>query len=493
MKPRRTLAGMIVCLCLGSVAGHLAPADAQGVRGTARTTARYLEMRPMTRDTVARSEVTVLPSGALQFEGRPVFCTGEVCIFYRSLPVEEAVAVVQEVGFTTWGIGMQGLSATVLARARGQVGGEFSLPRMDDAFDAILAYAELDRPAFRARVGRQENASQLGAPGFDGVSLLVWPVEGLRLEGFGGRSLGRGLHEPRSSALRGLDDAPFLLHEQSYLGGLEVGFDGIAGTDLVGRYYREIFGDRSALLSERAAVAVRTGALAPVVLRGTAEYDLGHRTVGKAHLTATAPVTSRTFLELTARRYKPLFELWTIWGFFSPVAYHEGEMRASWTPRPAFGAWISGAYRAYEETEAAIFGEPLKDRSWRASAGGSLRPRTDLSLTGAYEVEGPVGAFLSSGHLTGTWRATERLDLSARGLAAQQIEEFRVGEGYLLGAGLGLGTELRPDVRLSGGFDLYRHTHRNRPAATDWNQRRGWMMLQVGFGRDAGAARRSAP
>jgi hypothetical protein len=493
MKPRWPVAAAFVALLIAGASSVASEAEAQGVRGTARTTARYLEMRPITRDTVPRSLVTELPGGGLVYEGRPVFCTGAVCIFYRSMPVQEAVAFGQEVGFTAWGLGMQGLSATVLVRARGQLGGEFSLPRTDDPFDAILAYAELDRPPYRLRLGRQENASQLGAPGFDGASVLFWPIETMRIEGFGGRSLGRGLHEPRSSALRGLEDAAFLLHEHSFIGGVEVGMDRLLQTDVVARYYREIFGDRSALLSERASLAVRSGLFSPVLVRGTAEYDFGHQTVGKAHLTATAPVTSRTFLELTARRYKPLFELWTIWGFFSPVAYHEGEMRASWNPSRTFGAWLSGAYRAYEETEAEVFGNPLMDRAWRASAGGSLRPRADLNLSGAYEVEGPVGAFLSSGHMAATWRAADRLDLSLRGVAAQQIEEFRIGEGYLLGAGVGLGAELRQDLRLSGGFDLYRHTSENRPSAADWNQRRGWMMLQVGFGRDAGVPRRSEP
>jgi hypothetical protein len=496
VSPRRSapaVAALLAALALAPGAVHPPPAEAQSVRGTARTSARYLEMRTLVRDTVPRSAVVERPGGALEFEGRPVFCTDGICILFRPGPVEPALALTQEVGFTSWGFGVQGLSATVLVRGRGQLGGAFSLPRTGDPFDAVIAYAELDRPAFRARFGRQQSASQLGAPGFDGASVRVWPAGWLQAEAFGGRSLGRALHEPRSAALRGLDDAVFLIHPHTFIGGVELGMEPGAGTDVLVRYYREIFGDRSALLAERGAVVLRSAALRPLIVRGQAEYDFAFGTVGKAHLSVDGPVSPRMRVEATARRYMPLFELWTIWGFFSPVAYHEGEVRGSWSPSPAASVWTSAAYRVYGETEAAILGEPQKDRAWRGAAGGLLRPSEALTLSGAYEIEGPVGAFVSTGNVAATWRASDRLDLSVRGVGAQQIEEFRIGEGFLLGGGVGAGANLRERTRLSGGVDVYRHTSRNRPTAADWNQRRGWMMLEVGFGPDAGAARRSAP
>lgn len=467
---------------------------AQGVRGVARSSARYLDMRPITRDSVSLERVTVDELGRMSFEGLPVFCIETNCFYYRSLPVESAVALTQDVSVTAWGLGVQGLSATALLRGRARLGGEFVLPRTEDPFDAILAYAELNRERYRVRLGRQETMSTLGTPGFDGLDVLVTPGGGLRLQAFGGRSLGRALYEPRSSALQGLEDARFLLDDEAYLIGAEVGVEARHATNAVLRYQREIFSSRGGLLSERLGGSFRTLALRPVTLRGTVEYDVALDRIGKAQLTAALPLASqRASVEVTARRYAPLFELWTIWGFFSPVAFNEAEIRAAWLPAPGFSVWTTGAYRAYEDTETFILGEPLRDRAWRASAGGFLRLRSSLTLNGSYLAEGPVGAFTSSGDASLAWQPVEGWELSLRGMAAQQIEEFRIGEGVLVGGGIGLGARLTDGIAVSGGFDLMHQTHTNRPTATDWDQRRGWMMLEFDFGRDAGRTRSVAP
>lgn len=492
MSRRIRIATLLAVAAAATLAG-VAQAPAQGVRGNARTSARYLEMRPITRDTVPRGQVVQREDGGFEFDGLPAYCIDEICFYYRSQPVEQAVALTQDVSLTAWGLGVQGLSATFLLRGRARLGGEFTLPRSDDPFDAILAYAELDRSRYRLRLGRQETLSHLGTPGFDGLDVLVAPYPWLRLEAFGGRSLGRALFEPRSQALRGTDDEFFLLDDPIYLIGGEVGL-AEGRSSLAVRYQREIFANRIGLVSERAGLTGRTTALAPVALRGAADYDFAFGRIGKAHLTAELPLPARrAVLELTARRYHPFFELWTIWGFFSPVAYHEAEMRGTWSASRALTLWATGAYRAYGETEAQIFGEPLKDRAWRGSAGAVWRLGEPLMLNASYEFEGPVGAVISAGSAALSWRPLPALDLSLRGAASQQIEEFRVGEGVLLGGGLAIGAELPAGISLNGGLDVFRHTHQNRPAAADWNQRRGWMMLQFDFGRAAGRARSDTP
>jgi hypothetical protein len=480
------MARLLATLALSILVGAPGRAEAQEVRGRSQTTTRFLEMRPITRDTVPRGQVTQLPGGTFEYQGVPAYCLEGICFYYRTLPREEAVAVTQDLSFTAWGLGVQGLSATMQLRGRTRLGGDFTMPRTDDPFDAILAYAELSRPVYRLRVGRQETFSQLGTPGFDGLDALVTPNDWLRLEAFGGRSLGRALYEPRSSALRGTDDEIFLLDDMVYLLGGEVGVDNGASSAAL-RYQREIFGNRIGLLSERAGLSARTLALRPLSIRGAAEYDFAFGRIGKVNLTLAVPLPAqRVMVELTTRRYQPFFELWTIWGFFSPVAYHEAELRTTWSPGRTYSIWATGAYRGYGETEAQIFGNPLKSEAWRGSTGGFIRLGDQTMLSGAYEIEGPVGSIISSGNATLAWRPSDRVDLSLRGVASQQIEEFRIGEGYLLGGGLGLGAELRDGMHLSGGFDLFRHTHENRPTAVDWNQRRGWMMLQFDFGREAG-------
>jgi hypothetical protein len=489
VSPRRsapTVAALLAALALGGGAVDPPAAEAQSVRGTARTSARYLEMRTLVRDTVPRDAVVERPGGVLEFDGRPVFCTDGICILFRPGPVEPALALAQEVGFTSWGFGVQGLSATVLVRGRGQLGGAFSLPRTGDPFDAVIAYAELDRPAFRARFGRQQSASQLGAPGFDGASVRVWPAGWLQAEAFGGRSLGRALHEPRSAALRGLDDAVFLIHPHTFIGGVELGMEPAAGTDVLVRYYREIFGDRSALLAERGAVVLRSGALQPLTVRGQAEYDFAFGTVGKAHLSVDGPVGPRMRVEATARRYMPLFELWTIWGFFSPVAYHEAELRGSWQAGDRLSAWASGGWRRYDEANATVILRPLERDGIRVGTGARWQTTNTIATTASYRTERGFGAFLSSGDASIDWRPADRLSLSLDASAFQQIEQFRVGEGIVLGGGASADYEMRPALVVSGGAMMYRQTFENRPGIADWNQIRAFAAVRAGFGRDPG-------
>lgn len=468
--------------------GAAAPAGAQGVTGSAQTNVRYLEIRPIRQDTVSRERVTQRTDGGLEFEGFPVFCVTETdCVFYRSQPVQHGAVLTQDVELTAWGLGVTGLSASLLLRGRTALGGEFSYPRVDDPFDAVLAYLELNRERYRVRAGRQRTLSGLGASSFDGLGVLVEPRAGLRVEAFGGRSLAPGLSEPRHHALRGLDDFDFLLEREAVLLGAELGAEPAPGSALTLRYQREIWTDRSGLLSERASLSARTTALRPVLLFGAADYDFAFGRLGKAHLRAQLPLPAqRLTLEATARRYVPYFELWTIWGLFSPVAYHEALLQASWQPRTVLALWLAGGYRRFDETHAPVFLEPLKDASWRAEAGGRWQLSPAFALEGSYRLEGPVGAFLSAGDASLAYRPGERLGVWLRGTALQQIEEFRVGEGALLGGGAGLDIELRRGARLAGGIDVFRQTRTRRPAAADWNQRRGWLSLEVGFGRDPG-------
>ena len=467
--------------------------SAQGFRGTATTTTRYLELRPIVRDTVARSRVTELPDGQLVYEGRPVTCvTGLPCVFYRPGQVQSATFATQDVGATAWGFGVTGLSATVLLRARADLAGEFDWPRSDDAFDAVLAYAQYNRGVLRARVGRQLNMSGLGFAGYDGLNLLVEPLSGLTIEGYAGRSLLRGTSEPRSEALRGVEDFPFdSVSRQFYLFGASARWEPLAGTALTVRYQREIQGFQGAISAERASFDVATRALRPVLLEAAVDYDVAFNRIGKAHLRAQAPLLgSRLILEATARRYQPWFDLFTIWGFFSPVAYHEGELRATWRPLRPLRVWGTGAFRRYEESNAPIILGGIEREAVRGELGAEWQASRQLSFDGTFRWEEGAGAFLSSGDATVRWSPGERFAVFLNGTAFQQIEEYRVGEGAVLGFGGGTEMELLPRTRLLTGANLYRQNFENRSSAADWNQLRAYASLNIGFGEDPGAARR---
>jgi hypothetical protein len=488
MQPRP--AGALAIMLFGIAAGAGSVA-AQGVRGTATTTARYIELRPITQVVVPREQVTELPDGRLFFEGIPVACIpGLGCTFYMSLDVEHAVLATQDVAFTTWGWGVQGLSFTGMLRGRADLGGSLSWPRSDDPFDAILAYGELNRGAVRARLGRQRTASNLGFSGYDGANVLFDGVRGLELEGYGGRSLMRGTNEPRSEALRGIEE--FRIDTlATYMLGAAARYEPVKGTAVGVRYQREIWGNRAGLVSERASAEFSTSQFLPLMFDATVDWDVALNRVGKAHATVRAPVAGVT-LEATARRYLPYFELSTIWGFFSPVGYHELEGRATWRQSPRLTAWASGAWRRFEEANATVILRPLEQEGTRLMLGATWRPVRTVALDGSYRMDRGFGAFLSSGDLSVSWRATPRLALSLDGTAFQQIEQFRIGEGIVYGGGGSADIALTPAVTLLGGANVYRQTFENRPGIADWNQLRAWTALRAGFGRDPGARRGGA-
>lgn len=478
---RRSGAALVALLVLPLAA------TAQGYRGWSSTSLRYAELRPLGVDSISRDQVTERADGTFVFDGQQVFCSAGTCVRYAPRPVDHALLASQEVGLTAWGFGVQGLSFTTLLRSRAQLSGEFDWPRGDDHFDALLAYAQLVRGPYRVRLGRQETLGGLGSSAFDGADLLAsW--RDFRIRAYGGRSLARGLREPRNDALRGLQD--FVPDQEAYLVGGAARWQGPRGTSVEARYQREIWEDRHGLISDRGSLDFRTAWLDPVRIDGSADYDFGFGDVGKAHLTLAYPFQDgRATVEATARRYRPYFELSTVWGFFRPVAYHEVELRGTWSSAPETGVtlWAAGALRTYEDAEVNIFIVPLTDDSERLSLGGRWRASDVLSVTGSYRLERNPGAYLSSGDVSAQWSPSERIGLTATGVVLQQIEEFRLGEGVTLGAGLSGDVAVTDRIRFGGGLSVYDHqNHGRRSSAYDWSQIRGWSSLRVEIGRDPG-------
>lgn len=464
------------------------PLAAQDARGTATTTVRYVTLRPLVLDSVPRSAVTQ-EGRIFTHDGRRVTCIPGIqwCTFYRPADVEHGVIATQDISATAWGLGMRGLSATLLARARAHLNGGFLWPTADDRFDAILAYAELQRSVYRFRLGRQRTLAGLGFSGFDGLDVLVEPLAWLRAEAYGGRSLGRGLNEPRHEALRGVED--FLFDRNAWLLGGVLEMEPRRGTALGFRYQREIWTDRSALLSERASLDVRSDLPGPLRMDAAVDYDFAFGHIGKAHLTLRSPLPGGWgWAEVTGRRYVPYFELWTIWGFFSAVAYHEAAARATvarWRP---VTAWASVAHREYEDTEAPIVLGGVTTSGQRYALGARWTEGPWVAH-GEYRLEIGFGAVLNSGDVELRWRGGDAVSLLARGSAFQQIEEFRLGDNVVLGGGLGAEVGLPRGVGVRAGADLYRQAYENRESAADWDQLRAYTILTVPFGSDPGSRR----
>lgn len=476
-----------IAVILGAMAVTAVPgrADAQGVRGNAVTNVRYLTLRPIVPDTIARDDVT-FEDGRTTYDGYPVYCLpaeGD-CVRYLPDDIAHGVVATQDISATAWGLGMQGLSATVLVRGRSNVAGDFDWPTSDDAFDAILAYAELQRPGYRVRLGRQRTLSGLGFTGFDGAEVSFSPLDGIRAEAYGGRSLARGLSEPRHDALQGIES--FVLDQNAYLFGGFVHATPRRGTSIGMRYQREIWADRVGLVSERASIDVRSDLPGRLRMDAAVDYDWAFDRIGKAHLTLQSRLPDEWgWVELTGRRYVPYFELSTIWGFFSPTPYHEAEVEANVVRLRPVTVWASAGVRQYGDPEISVIGPPITDRSQRYAVGARWAGGAWMT-SGEYRLETGFGAFLSSGDLHVRWAPAEEWSLMARASAFQQIEQFRVGDNTVVGLGLGGQMQMPWRSRLQAGVDLYRQNQENRPGLMDWNQVRGYTILSIPFGADPG-------
>lgn len=457
----RRITSVTACAGLLVVAS---PVVAQGVRGWAGTTVQAVDVRrfgPV--------------DGCLQGPG---------C--YQPLADRLSVVGTQDVSLTAWGFGVQGLSATVYLRGRAGLGDGAVWPRSDDHFDAILAYAQWSRSGGTVRLGRQEIRSGLGFASFDGLS-AAWRFGGLRVEGFGGRSLARGLRDPADEARRGIED--FLPDQGVYLfGGSAAVRTGLS--TLTGRYQREILADRSGLASERAAVDGTTS-LSLVRVTGGVDWDIGIGRVGKAHLTASRPLRSgRWLLSATARRYVPYFSLSTIWGFFEPVAYHEAVARVAWSATPRLGVRLGGGWRQYGDADVVAVLRPLEDTGWRAEAGVSWTVSPTWGAEGRSSVEWGPGGFLSSLDATARWTPTSALSVGLSAMSLQQIEQFRVGDGRAFGAGVNASADVTSRLTVVGGVSVLRHTARDDGIESPWNQRRLWTSVRLALGEDPGLSAR---
>jgi hypothetical protein len=197
--------------------------SAQGIRINGISTARYIEVRPLLLTTDPAS--TREPLGL--------------------------VPLYQDLFVNAWGLG-QGIRLYAHVRGRAALGDAELWPQSDDAFDALAAYIEVDRPVGRVRLGRQWTSSHLAYYNFDGVTALWRPTRWFTGEVYGGWALAPGLNEfLTSDALAAVE--PFAPDRRSNLLGAQVRFRAGQRFNAGAEYQREIRTDRAGLYGERIA------------------------------------------------------------------------------------------------------------------------------------------------------------------------------------------------------------------------------------------------
>jgi len=479
------LAGIPLVLGLGLATPHVS--EAQSVRVTGSTSLTYLEVRPFVRDSLLAEEVE--GSGLLRQapDGQVVRCVqGDTfCRGTRPGRPVSSVPAVQDLEVSAWGFG-QGIRAFAHVRARTSWGGNPDLwPRADKTMDVLAAYGELDRERYRVRAGRQWTTSGLGFYNFDGLGLTFRPVPGLAIEGQVGRSLVRGLNEPRTGgALEAIEElAPV---EPGLLLSTQVRYRPSSRLSLAALYHRDIRDDRAGVYSElaRAEGVFRFNGAS---VEGALEADLAGREFNELRLRVRAPPYRSTAVSGEVRRYRPYFELWTIWGAFSPVGFDEGRLDATWA-RARGDVIIRGeaSYRSYDDTGFETSVGNFRTNGWGLGANASWSPRQPWRVEGGYRMEVGFGAARSEGHAGVLRRLDDLGHVAVRGLAFQRLYEFRLDHGVVLGLGAETALNLSDRARVFGHLTGYRHLDRGDQAGMDWTQIRGSLRVQWTVGAEPG-------
>lgn len=465
------------------------PTRSQEVRVTGVSVVRFVQLRPLESDSVPVE--TTRGSGLLRSteDGVLVRCvTGDpFCHFLSTADPLSTVPASQDLYASAWGVG-RGIRGYAHLRARSVVAGESSLwPRSDDAFDALEAWVEFARPRYRLRGGRLWKASGLGYDNYDGASVLVRPREGLAVEAFGGWSLARGLSEPRTSdALEAIES--FAPDDRGLLVGGEARYRPTGRLALTALYQREIREDREGLYSERVSAAglYRTARLRG---EGSVELDLASRELNEARLRLQGRVAPGFSLEGQVRRYRPFFELWTIWGAFDPVGFDEAGLGIFWQP-PERGLAVSAraAWRSYPETHTGLDLTPLRDDGWRLALDGSGNLGRVWGIQAGFLAEVGFGAAKSQERLRVSRQLGEGSHVAASLLAFQSLFEFRVDEGTVLGLSLDGGARITPRTSVWGNLAVYDHGGTGNGSNVDWSQVRASVRFEWTVGPEPGAS-----
>jgi hypothetical protein len=382
-----------------------------------------------------------------------------------------------------------GLRSYIHIRGRRPLGDHELWPRSQQDFEALAAYLEYDRSFYRVKGGRLWKTTRLGFYNMDGVDLelrLPWRID---IGGYAGYSLVRGLNQRHTGdLLSAVEEIP--PSDDAYIFGINARWRPSPHFSSSLVYQREIRTDDAALYSERIAGSARVlfaGASVDVVWK----HDLATNETNDGRIRISGPLMERWRGSLEVRHYRPYFDLWTIWGAFSPVGFAEGTVRMDWRSASGRAAGhLGGGYRKYEDTDAGTNFLPMRDDGLRMILGVQLKPTGQFVVNGEYRVEAGFGATRSGGDLSIQHPLGAAGYVALRGTAFQTISEFSVGEGAVYGGGGDLAVPIGP-AKAHGGVMFYHHNQKNRPQYLDWNQKRVTFSLEIPIGRDPGLNRRA--
>ena len=462
-----------------------APLAAQGYRVRLDTRLQAVAFRGVQLDSIPVSDTVTGPGGGPATPGGyAVHCAaGDAhCTYFRAGPARRGVPLVTTADVSAWGFGLRGVSAHAAARLGLDLGDADAWPGTNPAIQLLTGYVEYAAERVTARAGRQLAFSRLGTMGFDGAAVTVRvPRRGLDAVGYAGWALARGVALPVTSpALNPLDD--FQPRQRQLVAGLEAGWVG-ARADVRAVYQREVDPRSDYFVSERVGVSAAVRPAPGWSVSGGADYDAAAGWWGSADLSlgyATRMVTAT----IGARRYRPHFDLWTIWGAFSPIPYRA--VQGDVTVRAARQVQLHARGERYRFDEADV-ATPLvtvERDGWRGEVGVTALPASGWTVDGGYRREfGPGAASRGVGGSV-TYSPARDYRVTLHGSTLDRPLEFRYDESVLRIYGLDADADVNERLRVSLGASRYVEDRRRPDAAAfDWSQWRVSARAVLLFGR----------
>ncbi|MCA9763676.1 MAG: hypothetical protein KC544_11170 [Gemmatimonadetes bacterium] len=455
---------------LGLLATAMVPLAGQGYRVRLDSRLESVAWRGVAEDSIPATDVIAQPDGGfLTPDGHAARCQGRTCFFYRAGAIQRGVPWVTRADVALWGLGVNGLSARVNVRlAHDLRGEEIVWPAAQPDLLLDEGYLEYARRAITVRAGRQFLLGRLGAYGLDGGRVVLRSSGGWEVGGYAGWGLARGIAVPVTDpALNPLDD--FQPRDRQVVAGVEAGWNG-SRVDVHAEYRREIDPAVDYFVSERASAALTLRPVSRIRLTSGGTYDLAFGQLGTADV-ALSWLGPRVAVTVGGRHYRPFFNLWTIWGAFSPVAYQAWHGAVDITPVPTVTLHARGERYRFEDTETATPTVDVEDRGWRYTTGISWRATPRWTIDAGHQAEfGPGAAALGyDGRVT--FRPTDALTVGAHAARLRRPLELRFNDATV--TSYGVDASYRPEA--GWRFDLSGSTYhedRDRPdaAAISWDQ-----------------------
>ncbi len=368
------------------------PLASQDYRIRLDASAQTVSFRGLLSDSIAVALAVPSANGGLETpDGHALRCgAGDYCFFFQPGPVLRAVPVTTSASLVMWGFGVEGLSLHATGRLVGDLGRDKVWPGTVPSAQLIEGYLEYQRSVLIARAGRQLVVSRLEPVGFDGGWLRArWDKASLDFTGYGGWGLGQSAAVSAASpALNPLDE--WRPSHRQLVAGAEAALR-LRDFDIRAEYRREIDPQNHYFVSERTAFSFGASVAAFRAVGGY-DYNIAEGQWGSADFTLTY-LHPRFSVSGGARRYRPYFSLWTLWGAFSPVPYNAVNISAQFRPADWLSLHGRGERYRYESADVSTALVPqLEDRGWRSDIGATATLNPRWTLDGDYGLEHGPGA-----------------------------------------------------------------------------------------------------